>query len=218
LSATREVGFGDAEAGLHVLAREGDEGLALSDGSLHRLRSIELDGGQLRDGDRQLQVELEPLGEPTKLADGATHQLCRAKGTALGRRVDCVATLVNRPQGSGAALQRDIAVRIDDDIALAVHGRRKRSGDTIADEQLQARVGPGEWREIEETRISSTYGGDGELVRAGLELWESEESDFALRLGGEVLAAATLGDSQVALCVWRYAGKVGSGHYILESR
>lgn len=68
---------------------------------------------------------------------------------------------------------------------------------------------------IDEPRLSLTHDADGALLRAGLELWESERSEHARRLAGETVGAATLqaGGWRISSTFlhWHFEGAAGSG-------
>jgi len=88
-----------------------------------------------------------------------------------------------------------------------------------------ARGTPLEASPLVEPQLSSTYRADGQLLRAGLELWEGEDAETrerarALRVGGETVAAGELAQdgvaAGVAFLVWHHDGLHGGGAYLSE--
>ena len=75
---------------------------------------------------------------------------------------------------------------------------------------------------IERPRLSSTYDSQGLLTHAGLELWESEDSDRPIRIGGEALARGELRSpdgalTRVTFLAWHHDGLHGLGSYAITS-
>jgi hypothetical protein len=70
---------------------------------------------------------------------------------------------------------------------------------------------------IEETRLSTTYDADDRPLRAGLELWASEDAPYARRLAGDALWSQTIGVDaarwDIAFLRWRMEGDTGIGPY-----
>jgi hypothetical protein len=83
-------------------------------------------------------------------------------------------------------------------------------------------VDRGEPRPIFDSRLSTTYDGELRQRRAGLELWMSEEGDYARRAAGEVVCGTTveLGDLRLdsAFFQWRMEGRTGTGRYDVMRR
>jgi hypothetical protein len=66
---------------------------------------------------------------------------------------------------------------------------------------------------VERPLLSSTYVAHDCLIRAGLELWETEDAPVPMRLAGQAVGRETLGDLVGSFCVWRHEGLVGTGRY-----
>ena len=100
-----------------------------------------------------------------------------------------------RSDGDGpaaAALERAISVWFDGGLSVALAAQRPAAAAGHGDERLAAVVFGGEATHaptrVDDPRLSTTYDGERRVAHCGLELWESEESERALRIGGEALA------------------------------
>src|SRR6185437_12972175 len=92
-------------------------------------------------------------------------------------------------------LERAVTAWIGPSLAVALNARRPRRAAGHGGEQLNAAILRGEPLEtvaVADPRLSSTYDGDGLLLRCGLELWDTEDADFALRYAGTAGAHGTL--------------------------
>jgi hypothetical protein len=229
VSGAVTVGFGNGS--LSAIARVGAGALVCRDGATDTLAAVVVDreaedgSWRARVGDA-LDVELEPLGAPAEFADGSREWLCRASGLVDGDEIDCLGHVVLGPDGPPAdwrktALLRGVAAWFDRDLGFAVHARRPARADAHEAESLEAivlRGTPPEPVRVDDPRLSTAYSADRHQRRAGLELWETEESDYALRLAGETVGEGELAlpDGAVlrtAFLLWRYDGRVGSGRY-----
>jgi hypothetical protein len=173
-----------------------------------------------------LDVVLAPLGGPAEFADGSCEWLCRVSGQVDGEPIECLGQLL---VGGGSppadwrktALVRDLSAWFDADLAFAVRARRPAKADAHDAETVEAvvlRGTPPEPIRVDEPRLSTSYDAVGRPRRAGLELWETEESDFALRLAAETIGEGELtlpGGALVrsAFLRWRHDGLVGTGRY-----
>lgn len=132
--------------------------------------------------------------------------------------------------GSGAAAGRDVAVdrmlaALFDDgpLAVVLTAERPEGAAGHGEERLDAlafRGDPIDVVRIARPRLSRTYDSSGLLTHAGLELWESEESELPLRIGGEALAGGELGGPdgapvQVTFVDWHHDGRRGLGSYTI---
>ncbi|MGD0198090.1 MAG: hypothetical protein ABSC56_09325 [Solirubrobacteraceae bacterium] len=173
------------------------------------------------------EVALEPLGEGVTFDDGGPRRwACRARGKdARGAKIDGYGSVALGPtELAGTALLRNLWVCFGDELAISVLARRRAAQDEHGDEELAVVVGRGAplaLSLVADPRLSSTYGEDGHVLRAGLELWEDElegerERGRALRLAGETLAVGELEGARVAFMVWRYGGREGIGCYTIE--
>jgi hypothetical protein len=197
VSAPVTVGFGDASlAG--VVRGDGGGGLLCRDGRTTVLGAARVEASDGPGGPSwraseggELDVVAEPLGGPAIFADGTREWLCRVRGTVAGAELD----------GLGHAVVEAPAPR-----------SRKR---------VELARGVSAWPEahpIDDPRLSTAYDGAGHQRRAGLELWETDESDYPLRVAGEAVGAGELeldggGRLRCAFFVWRHAGSVGGGRY-----
>jgi hypothetical protein len=222
------LGFGDeslagvvrSDAGA-LIHRDGATGPARP----ARVRTLAGDAGWAAADDDGLDVVLEPLGPPATYPDGTREWLCRARGTVDGVAVDCLGhAVVEAPGPRGRrrpALSRAVAAWLDDELAIGLRARRPaRARDHEAEEVagFVVRGSAAEPQPIDDPRLSTAYGGDGRHRRAGLELWETEESDYPLRLAGEAIGGGELeleGGMRLrsAFFVWHYAGRAGAGRY-----
>jgi hypothetical protein len=187
---------------------------------------VEASGEGWRASDeRGLELAFEPLGEPAVFADGTREWLCRARGETVGGAVDCLGQAVVAAPPPRAwkrfGLARAVAAWLDDELAVTLRARRPaRARDHEAEdvEGFVLRGAPPAPHPIEDPRLSTGYAGDGRHRRAGLELWETEESDYALRLAGEAIGEGTLDLAggmrlHAAFFAWRFDGVIGAGRY-----
>jgi hypothetical protein len=213
------VGIG----GAGTLLRLGDE-LRMS-GPPQFARSAE---GWRASSDGGFELSLAQWPGAAPLDDGADADVApaRASGTVGSQRVTGLATLRGDGDGGDVALERVLAVLFDaGPMAVSLTGRRAVGAGGHGDELLDAVVFRGEPPEplrIERPRLSSTYDSHGLLTHAGLELWESEESDRPIRIGGEALAHGELARPQGAITLvtflaWHHDGLHGLGSYAITS-
>jgi hypothetical protein len=222
------LGFGDASVA--AVVRPGAGALLWHDGVTRRAGDprIEALGGEAgwraTDGNG-LDVVLEPLGGPASFADGTREWLCRVRGTAAGVAVECLGHAVaEAAPGRGwkrPGLGREVAAWLGDDLAVALRARRPSRAKNHEAEEVSGFV----WRgdpvgphPIDDPRLSTAYAGDGVQRRAGLELWETEESEFPLRLAGETVGEGELELAgglrlRCAFLRWHHGGRVGAGRY-----
>ncbi|HWH11892.1 MAG TPA: hypothetical protein VG165_12245 [Solirubrobacteraceae bacterium] len=229
MSGQVKLGFGDR--GLSAIAHAETGTLLCRDG---RTATLGPPVVEWHDADRSwrarvdggFDVVLRPLGEPAQFADGSQEWLCEVDGAADGTPIDCLGHIVLAGDGPPTdwrktGLERGVAAWFAADLAFAVHARRPARADAHEAEALEAIVLRGEPPApvaIDDPRLSTAYDGDGRARRAGLELWETEESDFALRLAAETIGEGELvlpGGAVVrsAFLLWRYDGMVGTGRY-----
>lgn len=203
-------------------------------------------------GEGALDLLLEPQGPPLRLA-AADHpgtpsaavptrdleQPCTVSGalTVSGRatRLDGrgqVARLATGATGANGALTRELAGWLEDGAVIAVRATRPAGGVHHEHEQvlaLLAEPGSEHVGAVHEARLTTAYDESGALRRAGVELWEREDSDYPRRAAGEVVCAATLdaeagnsavesGRWDVAFLQWRMDGRRGIGPYSLLRR
>jgi len=177
------------------------------------------------DGETGFELEFEaltPAIEFSGLGGMDGHEtLCRVRGTAAGRPVDC---LGQRTRSWGTAdwdriaLTRSLGAWSDDGPSVLYSAVRPAKADSHADETrwavlLDAESGQG----IADPRVSTTYDGDGHQRRAGLELWVGEEDDYPRRGAGHVLCGSTVELGSLVLdCAffaWTLDGREAVGRY-----
>ena len=234
MSEQLSFSFSDPDAGLHCFGRSGESALLLSSSGASTCGPVEV----VRAGERfeialpsSGETLLEPLGPAIAFPEHRrTAWLCRAHGTAEdGQGLDgfgCV-WLGERGLG-GLARRRSIWICFGESLAVALLAERT-SGKPGHDEPVAAFVARGtplEASPLVEPQLSSTYRADGQLLRAGLELWEGEDAETrerarALRVGGETVAAGELAQdgvaAGVAFLVWHHDGLHGGGAYLSET-
>jgi hypothetical protein len=182
------------------------------------------DGTWQVSGDDAYELALEAGGEAATLTDGTRIWLCRATGSIGDQPLDGRATLSRGPAAAGA-LERSLAILFDDQLGFALAARGPRGERGHGEEQLEAVAFRGEPLEpttIERPRLSTTYDADGRLTRAGIELWETADAEFALRIGGETLAHGELAHpdgarTRIAFLGWHQDGHRGPGSYAITT-
>ena len=175
---------------------------------------------------------LEALGPAWHNPVGERREwLCRLRAAIVGGgEVAGFGHVALGAEPGGDALARSVWMCFDGELAFVVAAERRRPRDGHGDESVAAYLGRGvplAEVAIEEPRLSSTYRADGQLLRAGLELWEEDaEGDEggahdrlrALRVGGETIVAGELrgaGGISVAFLAWHHDGRAGTGAYTI---
>lgn len=165
---------------------------------------------------------LEP-GDPAAKAGGMQgyDQLCRVRGTAAGREVDCLGQRGHSwgaPDWSKLTLTRTVSAWLDTETAVTLTAIRPRSAKHHADEVVAATLFlGGEPTRVGEPLVSTTYDADGRQRHVGLELWVDPEGGVPFRAAGEVLCGTTLDLGRLSLdaafFAWRGEGRTGIGRY-----
>jgi len=176
-------------------------------------------------------LELEAVSAPAELAQDAAaarvggmaghEQLCRVRGTAAGRPVDC---LGQRGRAWGAvdwsriALTRSVGAWLEEGPSVVMSAVRPAGAESHAEEaQWAALLDAGGAVPISEPRVSTTYDADGHQRRAGLELWVDEEDEYPRRGAGQVLCGSSVELGQLrfdcAFFAWQLDGREGVGRY-----
>jgi hypothetical protein len=171
------------------------------------------------------ELELRSLGEPASLAGSTTIWLCRASGKVGERDLDGLATLTVEAAPAAFALRRSLSIALERELAFALLSRRPSAALSHGEEQLEAVIWRGEPAAptpIERPRLSTTYDGGGIARHAGIELWEDEEAEFAMRIGGEAIANGELAHpdgerSRVVFMAWHHESHHALGSYTLSS-
>jgi hypothetical protein len=216
---TRAALQGVAIAGVGTLLRVGEQ---LSAAPPPQVAAPEGDGTAWRiSAPDSYELVMEPLGQAAALADGGQISLCRVTGTIGAQQLDGLGALTRRPAGGGFGLERSVTAWFDPQLGFALAARRPRGASGHGEEQLEAVAFRGEPLEpatIELPRLSTTYDPAGAATHAGIELWESAEAEFAVRIGGEALAHGELAHpdgarTRVTFVDWHHDGRRGSGSY-----
>ena len=185
--------------------------------------------------DAGFDLRFEAISAPAVLdADGAVaqvggtqgyEQLCSVTGTVrAGGREHQVRCLGQRghqwgtPDWSQIALARTLSAWLGADRAITLTAVRPAKAKHHDEEALAGfLIEGGEPHPIFDPRLSTTYDGELRQRRAGLELWLSEEGDYARRAAGTVLCGTTvdLGELRLdsAFFSWRMEGREGTGRY-----
>ncbi len=148
------------------------------------------------------------------------EQLCAVRGTFAGRAVRGVAQRGHawgNPDWDAITLTRSVGAWFDDATGIALHSVRTTKDSDHADEaRWAARLDAERAVSVEEPRLSTTTDEAGRQIRAGLELWGSDE-DYPFRGTGEVLAGSTLELGALRLdCAffrWHADGRTAVGRY-----
>ncbi len=172
----------------------------------------------------QLALELEPTGPEVDLG-AVSARVCRVRGEALGRAVECLGTFAitrEAPRWEELDAVRSISALVDEQNALLALAHRPRDAAGHGDERVRAAlIVDGEAREVEDARISTVYDAGGRQRSAGLELWLPGE-EYSRRGSGQVIAGSSLELDAVqvheAVFRWRLDGREGIGAYELMVR
>jgi hypothetical protein len=134
------------------------------------------------------------------------------------------------PDWDKLTLARTMGVWLEDDTGIALTAVRGAKAESHADEAIHAVLlapaeadgegnGGGESvaTVIADPRVSTTYDSEGRQRHAGLELYVTEEAEYARRAAGEVVCGTTLDLGRLRLdCAffrWRMEGRDGVGRY-----
>ena len=171
------------------------------------------------------ELELQSLGEPASLAGDTMVWLCRASGKIEEHDLDGLATLTVETASPAFALQRSLSIALARELAFAVRSRRPGGAAGHGEEQLEAVVWRGEPAApapIERPRLSTTYDAGAIARHAGVELWEDEEAEYAMRIGGEALGNGEIvhpgGErSRVVFMAWHHESHRAIGSYTITT-
>ena len=221
------LSFFDSDRELYGTARTG--AMILFDGRrpavLGEGPRIEPEGDSWRaDLPDRLSLRFEPVSEEADLGD-VHARLCRVRGEAAGRQVDCLGTLSetrSAPRWEELDALRSISALVDERHALLALAQRPRGARGHGHELVRARMlRDGELIEVEDARISTVYDGGGRQHSAGLELWLPGE-DYPHRGSGLVIAGSSLEldplEVHAAIFRWRLDGQEAIGAYELMVR
>ena len=169
---------------------------------------------------------------PAALAGGMQgyDQLVRVAGTAtVGGAERKITALGQRTHAWGIAdwdrmeSVRTVGAWLGDDRAVGLQAvRRPGARGHEADAVSAWLLGEEGAHALSEARLSTTYDDEGRQRRAGLELWEQEDSEYPHRIAGEVVCGSTLDLGALRLDTaffrFRMEGQEGAGRYDLLRR
>ena len=176
-------------------------------------------------------LELEAASAPAELVEEAGaarlggmaghERVCRVRGTAAGREIDCLGQrgrAWGAPDWSRIALTRSLAAWLEEGPSVVVSAVRPAGAESHADEaQWAVLVDADGAVPISDPRITTTYDADGHQRRAGLELWVGEDDDYPRRGAGQVLCGSSVELGQLrldcAFFAWQLDGREGVGRY-----
>jgi hypothetical protein len=215
----REI-YGTARAGATILF-EGRHPVPHSDGP-----AISQEDGRWRaDLAGVLQLELAPVAEPAGLGEELTAEVCRVRGRAGGREVDCLGTVAEThspPRWEELDALRSLSALVDEGNAFLALARRPRGALGHGQEHVVARLlRDGRLLAVEDARISTVYDSDGRQRSAGLELWLPDQ-ELPHRGSGIVIAGSSIDLEglrvHTAVFRWRLDGREAIGAYELMAR
>jgi len=171
------------------------------------------------------ELELRSRGVGVSLSGGATIWLCRATGRVEEHDLGALCTLTVETVAADFALQRSLSIPLAAELSFALLSRRRSGAVEHGEEQLEALVWRGEPAvsvALERPRLSTTYDGAGIARHAGIELWENEESEHPLRIGGEALNNGELvhpdgARSRVVFLAWHHESHRAIGSYTITT-
>jgi hypothetical protein len=178
-----------------------------------------------------LDFELDPLGDPVRLAGeltgGAELTVCRASGAlrrdSQGTPIDCLAVTTQTSQEPAAEteLRRSVAIVFADGGQLALMTARPPGAAGHGDEEVVAALTDGEGEvAITEALLSTQYDGAGRQRRANVELWR--EGEVPLRVAGTIICGATVEAAsqriETGFFRWSLDGRPGLGRYEVARR
>jgi hypothetical protein len=171
------------------------------------------------------ELEFEAISPPMELYElggmEGHEKLCRVRGTAAGRPIDCLGQR-GRSWGTvdweSISLTRSVGAWLEEGPSLVYSAARPAGATNHAQEERFGVLLDAEAATvIEDPRVSTTYDGDGHQRRAGLELWVEEEDDYPRRGAGHVLCGSSVELGSLVLdCAffgWTLDGREGVGRY-----
>jgi hypothetical protein len=180
------------------------------------------------------ELVLDGLGEPAlsdpEAPQDGFQQLCRVSGTVpagRGGRLECLGwrSFGGQAIDSTVGSFRLVAGWFDDQDGFGlVAGRPRKSKGQDEDLVSAALFDPAGARVVADPRLSTTYTGSGEPMRAGVELWIEADADpdhlYPRRAVGQALTAPvqwSVADAAVEAqpFQWFSGGREGSGVYLL---
>jgi hypothetical protein len=166
-------------------------------------------------------AELSPDGEAVQ----GYEQVCQVRGTVRrgGQRweVECLGQRGHQwgaPDWERIALARTVAAWLDDGSGVTLASLRPREAAGHDAELTSAcLIEEGNPLAVADPRLSTTLDGEGRQLRAGMELWVSDDAGYPHRVAGEAVCGTTLELGRLRLdCAffhWRMEGHEGVGRY-----
>jgi hypothetical protein len=133
------------------------------------------------------------------------------------------------PDWDALQAARTLGVWLEDDVGVTLTAVRPAKAASHADEAIHAvMLAPGQEPGgavasiVADPRLSTTYDSEGRQRHAGLELYLTEDADYARRVAGEAACGTTLDLGRLRLdCAffrWRMEGRSGVGRYDVLTR
>ena len=171
-------------------------------------------------------IELVP-SSPAAAAGGLEgyDQLVRVQGTVtVGGRERAISGLGQRTHTWGIAdwdrmdAVRTVGAWLGEDRAVGLQAVRPSGAPGHEQDAVSAwLLGEEGALAVDEARLSTTYDDEGRQRRAGLELWERDDSEYPHRMAGEVVCGSTLDLGALRLDTaffrFRMEGREGTGRY-----
>lgn len=218
------MAFADSGAAIQGLAIADVGTLIVRAGELSAVAAPAIDERSVRVSGA-FDLALEPLAPPGELAaQGVTIWLYSAKGAVGGAAFDGLAALTRRPEHA-AALERSAAILFEPASSFVLAASAPAGAAGHGDEDIGCLAFRGEplaAAAIERTRLSTTYDAAGLARHAGIELWESDDAEYPLRIGGEALTNGELAHpggqrSRVAFMAWHSESRHAVGVYAITN-
>jgi hypothetical protein len=224
VSERTSVAFADPGSAVEGVAITDVGTLLVREGELSRAAAPRIEDWALRVAD-VCDLALEPLAPPGELPEqGVTIWLCSAKGSVAGVSFDGLAALMRRPERL-APLERSATILFEPASSFVLAASAPPGASGHGDEQLAGLAFRGEplaAAPLDRTRLSTTYDAAGLARHAGIELWESEDAEFPLRIGGEALTGGELAHpggqrTRVAFLAWHSESRHAVGVYTITT-
>ncbi len=177
------------------------------------------------EGEPGFELEFEAVSPPAELFElggmEGHEKLCRVRGTAAGRPIDCLGQR-GRSWGTAdwgrIALTRSLGLWLAEGPSMVYTAVRPADAASHADEESWGALLDASGTVVmDEPRVSTTYDGDGHQRRVGLELWVGEDDDYPRRGSGQVLCGSSVELGQLrldcAFFAWTLDGREGVGRY-----
>jgi hypothetical protein len=222
------IAFADAGSQIAGVAIAGVGTLLTLDGELAAAAPPQLSGAEpawTLASAGAYELSLEALADRATLESGAQIWLCRAAGHIEARELDGLATLLRTPGVAVTELERQLSLNFEPAFAMALTASRPSGASAHGEELLEAVVFRGDPPApslVEKPRLSTTYDAAGIPRHAGVELWESEDVEFALRIGGEAVTNGELihpdgARSRVVFLAWHHRDRRALGSYTITT-